>query len=126
MKLTKAQKDQIYNKTMCVDNYEWVPCINHVLKVLGCEDSLYHDENYEKVEWSGTRPLIRDDRIRNIVQAWAEINGIAQVVYSVDTQSCRLASKRDEDQHIDFVGWIPPLKDREAYTIAELCGEEKE
>ena len=110
---------------MRVDDYKWVPCINHVLKVLGCEDSLYHDENYEKVEWSGTSPLIKDEKIRKTVRAWAEINGIARVVYSVDIQSCRLAGKRDEDQYIDFVGWIPTLKDREAYTVDELCGEEE-
>lgn len=52
MKLTESQKNQIYNENMYVDDWEWVPCINHVLSVLGYKDSLVHDENYEVVKWS--------------------------------------------------------------------------
>ena len=63
MKLTKKQKDQIYNKSMAVDDCEWVPCINHVLKILNYDDLLEHDENYEWVKWTGTEPLIKDEEI---------------------------------------------------------------
>lgn len=52
MKLTESQKNQIYNENMYVDDWEWIPCINHVLSVLGYKDSLVHDENYEVVKWS--------------------------------------------------------------------------
>lgn len=70
MKLTKKQKDQIYNKSMAVDDWEWVPCINHVLKILNYEDLLEHDENYEWVKWTGTEPLIKDEEIREYVKKW--------------------------------------------------------
>ena len=51
MKLTKEQKNQIYNKNMCVDDWEWIPCINHVLRILNYDDILVHDENYEVIKW---------------------------------------------------------------------------
>lgn len=128
MKLTKSQKNQIYNKTMIIDDYEWVPCINHVLKVLGCEDMLEHDENYETVKWSVTEPLIKDEKIRKAVRAWAEVNSIEKALYAErpNRSLCGLADMGENDYSIDFVGWIPTLEDDEEYTITELCGEEEE
>lgn len=62
MKLTKEQKNQIYNKNMIVDDWEWVPCINHVLRILNYDDNLIHDENYETVKWSGTEPCGEEEK----------------------------------------------------------------
>ena len=73
-------------------------------------------------------PLIKDEKIRKAVRAWAEINSIESVIYAErhDRSLCNLLDIGEDDYSIDFVGWIPTLKDGEEYTIAELCGEEGE
>ena len=72
-------------------------------------------------------PLIKDEKIRKAVRAWAEINAIRRVSYVTDSRSCRLTDLMENyDYCIDFVGWIPTLNDMKSYTIAELCGEERE
>lgn len=125
MKLTKEQKNQIYNKNMIVDDWEWVPCINHVLRILNYDDNLIHDENYETVKWSGTDPLIKDEKIRKAVRAWAEANGIETVKYDEYWVSFRRDDKtisfKDEDRCLGFY----ELENSEDYTITELCGEEE-
>ena len=127
MKLTKEQKNQIYNKNMVVDDWEWVPCINHVLRILNYDDNLIHDENYETVKWSGTEPLIEDEMTHEAVKAWACANSIKKVMYAErpDRSLCLLIDMGEDEYIIDFVGWIPTLKDGEVYTIANLCGEEE-
>ena len=126
MKLTKEQKNQIYNKNMIVDDWEWVPCINHVLRVLNYDDNLIHDENYETVKWSGTEPLIKDEKIRKAVRAWAEACGAKQIKYYISSNqyydadmgtgfSIKFLYKPDEVY----------LEEGKTYTIAELCGEEE-
>ena len=125
MKLTKEQKNQIYNKNMIVDDWEWVPCINHVLRVLNYDDNLIHDENYETVKWSGTEPLIKNEKIRKAVRAWAEANGEEDNI--VFTRSCEYSDYMFYtngggdicfEQAIDLTTG--------SYTITELCGEEEE
>ena len=72
-------------------------------------------------------PLINDNKIRKAVRAWAEVNSIKTALYSeIPNKSlCQLTDMGDEDYDIQFVGWIPTLKDGEEYTITELCGEEE-
>ena len=73
-------------------------------------------------------PLIEDEKIRKAVRAWAEVNSIEKVIYCVRTDRglCSLTDMSvDYDYNIQFVGWIPTLKDSKVYTIAELCGEEE-
>ena len=127
MRLTNSQKQQLYNKTMVVDDYEWVPCINHVLNALGYEDSLEHDENYEVVKWRGTNPLIKDEKIRKAVRAWAEACGAKQIKYSIAPNQYY-----DADMGTGFsIKFLTKpvevyLEEGKMYTIAELCGEEEE
>lgn len=73
-------------------------------------------------------PLIKDEKIRKAVRAWAEANSIKEALYAVreDRSLCILTDMGDKDFSIEFVGWIPTLKDGEVYTIDELCGEEDE
>lgn len=73
-------------------------------------------------------PLIRDKKERKAVRVWAEVNSISEVIYSkrADRSLCNLTDMGDDDFDIEFVGWIPTLKDGETYTIAELCGEEED
>jgi len=73
-------------------------------------------------------PLIKDEKIRKAVRAWAEINSIKNVLYAEksDRSIYVLTDMSDDDFSIELVGWIPTLKDGEVHTIAELCGEEEE
>ena len=126
MKLTKEQKNQIYNKNMTVDDWEWVPCINHVLRILNYDDNLIHDENYETVKWSGTEPLIKDEKIRKAVRAWAEANGVFEVMVAHPSfNTTTIASISDPYKQISFSNERAFLPKDKVYTIAELCGEEE-
>lgn len=73
-------------------------------------------------------PLIKDEKIRKAVRAWAEVNSIKEAMYAErpDRSLCLLVDMGDDDYNIDFVGWIPTLKDGKSYTIPELCGENDE
>ena len=73
-------------------------------------------------------PLIKDEKIRKAVRAWAEVNSIKEALYSErpDRSLCNLVDMGEDDYSIDFVGWIPTLKDSEYHTIDELCGEGEE
>lgn len=128
MKLTDSQKNQIYNEGMIVDDYEWIPCINHVLNVLGYEDLLEHDENYESVKWCGTKPLIKDEKIRKAVRAWAEVCEVesddAITITDLAPALTRFyASMYEVDIKTKSSLGIDEHKE---YTIAELCGEKEE
>lgn len=73
-------------------------------------------------------PLIKDEKVRNAVRAWAEVNSIDKVIYCEvkDRGLYILTDMSDDEYNIEFVGWMPTLKDGEDYTIAELCGEGEE
>ena len=75
-------------------------------------------EDYEPKE-----PLIKDEKIRKAVRAWAE----AARTTSVDIQGNELESKQN-DSWIIFDGQMVGLvaDDGDNYTIEELCGEEEE
>ena len=75
-------------------------------------------EDYEPKE-----PLIKDERIRNTLRAWAEVNGIEEVGV---VQQREITTFCDDNTDITFYGNLPGLIDGAEYTIAELCGEEED
>lgn len=83
--------------------------------------------NEEWEDYKPAEPLIRDKNARQAVRAWAEVNSIKKALYAerTDKTLCILIDMGAEvvECDIEFVGWIPTLKDGEEYTIAELCGE---
>lgn len=83
--------------------------------------------NKEWEDYEPKEPLIKDEKLRKAVRVWAEINSIEKVSYSARLygSSCMLTDMGDDQYSIEFVGWIPTLKDGGTYTIAELCGEEE-
>lgn len=83
--------------------------------------------NAEWEDYKPAEPLIKDEKIRKAVRAWAEVNSIKEVQYCerANRSLCILTDMGDKDFSIEFVGWIPTLKDGEVHTIAELCGEEE-
>lgn len=81
-------------------------------------------------EWRTLKePLIKDEKIRKAVRAWAEAVGVDELKY-VDSGWSRVyfRTKSDEYEHfidIDFWHEIDgSLEYGQTYTITELCGEE--
>lgn len=79
-------------------------------------------EDYKPIE-----PLIKDERIRKAVKAWAEANDIKDGITYLDYGEFRSYLNTT----IDFAILVDEhrfdlLKKGEDYTIAELCGEEEE
>ena len=70
-------------------------------------------------------PLIKDEKIRKAVRAWAEANGfLDEIEVSSLTAGTRFSI---ENYDIEFLGYfIYDLEYNKTFTIAELCGEEEE
>ena len=81
-------------------------------------------------EWEDYRPadpLIKDEKIRKAVRAWAEANEISQAQF--DRYISGFSASDDEHNilsMISFEGFVFMFVDGEYYTIDELCGEEEE
>lgn len=67
-------------------------------------------------------PLIKDEKIRKAVRAWAEANGIEQVNYLYDGNCLWFGDDEIGFKYLEHL----PLEFDKIYTIAELCGEEAE
>ena len=72
-------------------------------------------------------PLIKDEKIRKAVRAWAEANEISQAQFDRYISGF---SASDAEHNIlsmiSFDGFVFMFIDGEYYTIDELCGEEEE
>ena len=81
-----------------------------------------HWEDYKPAE-----PLIKDEKIRKAVRAWAEANEISQAQF--DRYISGFSASDDEHNilsMISFDGFVFMFVDGKIYTIDELCGEEEE
>lgn len=83
------------------------------------------NEDWE--DYKPAEPLIKDEKIRKAVRAWAEANEISQAQFD------RYISgfSASDDGHnilsmISFDGFVFMFVDGKYYTIDELCGEEEE
>lgn len=76
-------------------------------------------EDYEPKE-----PLIKDEKIRKAVRAWAEANGFLD---EIEVHSLTAGTRFSiEHYDIEFLGYfIYDLESNKTYTIDELCGEEE-
>ena len=76
--------------------------------------------NEEWEDYKPAEPLIKDEKIRKAVRAWAEATG---------TTSAKcwdgVIESEQSDSYIEFAGW-PIGVCRDNYTVAELCGEGEE
>ena len=74
-------------------------------------------------------PLIKDEKIRKAVRAWAEANGRE---YLLVIKSGGRLEVSDGSPHLIYISFhvdndtLKSLDDRTYYPIAELCGEEEE
>lgn len=83
--------------------------------------------NDEWEDYTPAKPLIKDEKIRKAVRAWAEACNLKHVTYKQASNEFYDANTRGAFA-IRFT-LIPVevyLEDGEHYTIAELCGEEEE
>lgn len=83
--------------------------------------------NEEWEDYEPKEPLIKDERIRKAVRAWAEVEGETQV----QVTHCRkhilsIWSVTKENGNIDFDCDIEDTFDEGFYSINQLCGEEEE
>lgn len=78
-------------------------------------------EDYEPKE-----PLIKDEKIRKAVRAWAEANEVSQAQFDRYISGF---SASDAEHNIlsmiSFDGFVFMFVDGNYYTIDELCGEEE-
>lgn len=77
--------------------------------------------NEEWEDYVPKEPLIKDEKIRKVVRAWAKVNGIVGLTYDAD-ENCLEDIFRNEIHFNQALG----LEDAKTYTTAELCGEEEE
>lgn len=80
--------------------------------------------NSEWEDYTPKEPLIKDEKIRKAVRAWAEANEISQAQFDRYTSGFSAS----DDGHnilsmISFDGFVFMFVDGKIYTIAELCGE---
>ena len=73
-------------------------------------------------------PLIKDEKIRKAVRAWAEANGVEKVTVEKDFSNYTFFPT--DTSKVDITVWTEPslsnLSKDKTYTITELCGEEEE
>ena len=71
-------------------------------------------------------PLIKDEKIRKVVRAWAELNDFSKVKLLVSPEYGSQFEGGYGFGRITFTGRTLDLDYPKEYTIAELCGEEEE
>ena len=91
-------------------------------------NSVYHtlaELNSEWEDYKPAEPLIKDEKIRKAVRAWAEANDfLDEIEVSSLTAGTRFSIGNYD---IEFLGYfIYDLEASKTYTIEELCGEEEE
>ena len=82
--------------------------------------------NADWEDYKPAEPLIKDEKIRKAVRAWAEANEISQAQFDRYTSGFSAS----DDGHnllsmISFDGFVFMFVDGKYYTIDELCGEEE-
>lgn len=89
---------------------------------LGGYEYVYYSLDELVHEWEDycpKEPLIKDEKIRKAVRAWADATGTTSVNYWWRLESCQNDAKIEFDQPLGF-------ESGDCYIIYELCGEEEE
>lgn len=102
--------------------------------ILGGDEFVYHSLAELNADWEDyepAKPLIKDEKIRKAVRAWAEANRVTEARYSsCHDAECEFNARDDENKSIVFIGNFTEMNKeldyRTIYTIDELCGEEEE
>lgn len=83
------------------------------------------NEDWE--DYKPAEPLIKDEKIRKAVRAWAEANGFNADYYEFNIKTLPAGTRFSVGHYdIEFIGFfIYDLQTENSYTLAELCGEEE-
>lgn len=86
--------------------------------------------NEEWEDYKPTEPLIKDEKIRKAVRAWADANDIDSNFYHNTAIKFNPSEHRltwiDTSIEFDEITGLEDLKPHKIYTIDELCGKEEE
>ena len=86
--------------------------------------------NEEWEDYKPKEPLIKDEKIRKAVRAWAEADDLDNFrVQNQHFNECKIigyTAGRNKASFIGFQTTISHADNKKLYTIAELCGEEEE
>ena len=121
MRLRNKKTGQEGNFIINKDHFECVD-LDCVPLYFSLSELLEEWEDYTPKE-----PLIKDDKIRKAVRAWAEANGVGVVLYKEDnyrfyaddTEIGSMIEFEDMPEYIE-------LRHEHRYTIDELCGEDED
>ena len=88
------------------------------------------NENWEDVDGTNDTniPLIKDEKIRKAVRAWAECCGFSLLKhYLSEGLSCFICTDKEYNNYcrLDFTSRIDNLEYGKLYTVTELCGSEE-
>lgn len=78
--------------------------------------------NDEWEDYTPKEPLIKDEKVRKAVRAWAEANGIGGCICKEEIHCITFETERGMFISFENADPIPPEGN---YTIDELCGEEE-
>ena len=86
--------------------------------------------NEEWEDYKPAEPLIKDEKIRKAVKAWAEADDLDNFrVQNQHFNECKIIGYTAGINKASFIGFqttIAHADSKKLYTIAELCGEEEE
>lgn len=116
MRLRNKKTGQEGNFIINKDHFECVD-LDCVPLYFSLSELLDEWEDYEPKE-----PLIKDEKIRKAVRAWAEANGIGGCICKEEIHCITFETERGMFISFEDADPIPPEGN---YTIDELCGEEE-
>ena len=84
--------------------------------------------NEEWEDYKPKEPLIKDEKIRKAVRAWAEANGFNADYYEFNIKTLPAGTRFSVGHYdIEFIGFfIYDLQTENSYTLAKLCGKDEE
>ena len=106
--------------------------LTKTVKETNTATSEYVERSYCKIaeliaDWEDVEPaepLIKDEKIRKAVRAWAEALKENTIRFDMVSQGFSFGDGNVYSS-INFDGFVFDLVDGKKYTIAELCGEEE-
>ena len=98
--------------TFDIDNHRYLP-VEQTDGIIDCMN--YHPELEMPKE-----PLIKDEKIRDIIRSWTKVNNVVGLTYNVGENSLTDIFRNE----ISFNAYLG-LEDGFTYTTNELCGEEE-
>ena len=90
-----------------------------------CRYKTLAELNEEWEDYKPAEPLIKDEKVRKAVRAWAEALKENTIRFDMVSQGFSFGDGNVYSS-INFDGFVFDLVDGKKYTIDELCGEEKE